>query len=677
MTCQFDDAERELLDAWWRLGCLGGQDLAGLAPLNPGETGETYNTVSASTLTPYGECVYNQVRHGPSEFAQLRLELHVEHPDVIAPHHPNTSLIGWWTADLGLDFQTSRLFRRTTKTTAASRNHPLSRVLVNHLDERSKLTLARYLHTGEGDFPDIPRSVFAQLPHGFDEAIARIDQNTINTLNSQTIRAAWVTLIRSCNTDDNHDLSLADVIRHVIDRSLVTVPSSPVATVDRMDSLWTSPATNLLNQGHLAAYLARLKNGSTAERERFKQLQREFKRLSGTPFDVQLRSVAGSGPNAFLLRQTFRPIKANVPRPDWEMHEVREGDVTTAMVTSTWDLPLNQAGSGKVQLLQWLAALQVPAASVVLADEPDMHFHPTLAARTAAALRAAQAQVILVSHSPYSIPSGALTAVRHITHKNGSSHASAPFTKADATRYALTKKGLNPDDRLFLYAKVVVFVEGAHDAEVFRVWIDRWMHHRDPDREEWGIYIHPCVGKTQVSPLLALARRLNISSLGLWDADVLARKSAEGNDASNNKTIVSQWKDLGLTTQPVKLDDTDTPSLLNADDLFFVGTHLTDNFEDLFDQAYPGWESQMKEQGYFGPGAYRRWAEQHEWPRSWEEFLKPLFDRVAELAIDPPSHARRIHARIGIKSGQVHWGMRCHSGNSNGTVLDANDADRE
>lgn len=131
--------------------------------------------------------------------------------------------------------------------------------------------------------------------------------------------------------------------------------------------------------------------------------------------------------------------------------------------------------------------------------------------------------------------------------------------------------------------------------------------------------------------IMALAQRFDISCVGLWDADVLATKSASGMDASNNRDIVAAWMTLGLVPTPVTLDDSENLAALNTYHMFFMGTQFKDDFEGLFDKAFPGWKSQMEKEGYVGPIAYRRWAEQHPWSPCWTPCLDPLFQQIAEF----------------------------------------------
>lgn len=96
------------------------------------------------------------------------------------------------------------------------------------------------------------------------------------------------------------------------------------------------------------------------------------------------------------------------------------------------------------------------------------------------------------------VPSGSLDLVRRISLYDGSSRVSSRMSREDIKDLVIFKRGLEPDDRLFLYANAVVFVEGRNDAEALREWVMR----RDPELlQKAGIEIRACEGKTQVAAL--------------------------------------------------------------------------------------------------------------------------------------------------------------------------------
>ena len=87
--------------------------------------------------------------------------------------------------------------------------------------------------------------------------------------------------------------------------------------------------------------------------------------------------------------------------------------------------------------------MKARATKVVLMDEPDNHLHPRMASKVAQQLLTSSAQVVVISHSLYMIPSAHLEVVRRLCMRE-------------------------PHDHLFLYANAVVFVEGSNDAEELR-----------------------------------------------------------------------------------------------------------------------------------------------------------------------------------------------------------------
>lgn len=476
------------------------------------------------------------------------------------------------------------------------------------------------------------------------------------------IHEFWVDLTRRCGKSSNQALTLSDAFKKIIIDAVVFIDPREISVNDKVDDHWVSPLAQLLGNGHLAAYLLRLKNGPSADRERFVRLQTDFRALSGSTLDVTLQPpVRSPSTEVIVLRRSSTPA-AQFPSPfhgndpfassatvtSWEVSPSTEERPASAMamVISDFDLPLSQAQLGKVQLARWLAAMQTPSSCVIVADEPDVHFHPTLAAKVAQQLAKASAQCIVVSHSPYMIPSGSLANIRHITGLNGTSHASKPMDDQTKTLLAIAKKGLRPDDRLFLYARMVVFVEGDHDTEALRLRINRWARkhcalqrpmdatpYRPEDLlNEFSVYVHACDGKNQVGPLMALANYLMIPCLGVWDADVLSSKSAKKQSSKNNQDILDQWYKLGLIDHPVQVDNTANLANPPSPRMFFMGDRLTDSLEILFERHWTTkWDTRLNSRGYHGPVAFRKWAETFRWPSNWEPFLNPLFSMICEL----------------------------------------------
>jgi hypothetical protein len=151
-----------------------------------------------------------------------------------------------------------------------------------------------------------------------------------------------------------------------------------------------------------------------------------------------------------------------------------------------------------------------------------------------------------------------------------------------------------------------------------------------------GIDVRACVGKTLVAPLMRLADYFVIPNVGVWDFDVLLSTSKDGNDATNNAKVLAQWKDYGMVSDELvpmlRLDNEELFGRFPSGKVFLIGTEDAGSLEQLFKAAWGSWDSELKEDGYFGPVAYREWARDNKWPEDWDAFMGPLLAAVRNLA---------------------------------------------
>lgn len=574
-------------------------------------------------------------------FASGELVYEAEDSNVVSSYRRGTNLRFIFANGLTLNMIDSTVSRGVSLDSGY--HQPLAQRIAQRLSEAQRSHLAMFLDDLSEIPLDLPPSIFSEIPTRLELSSTAINRDEMNASTIPDVLSAWAALKEIVPDNNNSNYTMGRLIASLIADAVVCIDHWDVNLKGSLANLQVSP-TELLNNGDLASYLVGLKNGTEEERRQYHIIQRRFRNLTGNCVDVQLKVI--------------RPPTHAVDKPQrWKLvttpgHYSIEPDLNASPeveLVADHDLPLSAAGSGKAQVLFWVTLMTAHANKVILIDEPDHHMHPRLASKVAQQLLTASAQVVVISHSPYMIPSGHLELVRRVSLKNGQSVASPPIAPTVVSDLRLHKRGLEPDDRLFLYANAVIFVEGPNDAEALRQWFSHGLKSGPDLLVKSGIDVRSCGGKTQVAPLMRLADYFGIPTIGVWDFDVLLSQSKDGKKATNNATVLAQWEDYGLVSEDLvpllSLDNEDLFERFPSGKVFLIGNKAASSLEQLFQAAWGNeWDSELKENAYLGPITYREWARDHQWPEDWNVFMRPLLDAVRNLATQGRVSARRRSA---------------------------------
>jgi len=632
LQVHFDDREWKAIGLYWKLALSNSDGLSGIANVPPSNQQQSrVNRVDPRQRQKYTEWLLRNIADESLRgFSSGELVYQAEDPDAVPFHRRSTSLLFRFANGLTLNMSDSTVSRAVSPD--ATNSQHLARRIVERLSEEERSSLALFLDD-VSDIPlDLPSQIFSEIPSKLDPSSTAINSNELNSATIPAILSAWTALKNIAQPNNNGDYSMGGLISSLIADAVVCIDHWTVNLKGSSLDLKVSP-TEQLNNGDLASYLMGLKNGTAEEQRRYRTIQRQFRRLTGNRVDVQLKVIR---PPAHAVVNPQRWIL--VTAPGQQSIEPDHGASFEFELVTDYDLPLSGAGSGKAQILFWVTLMNAHATKVVLMDEPDHHLHPRLASKVAQKLLTSSAQVLVISHSPYMIPSGHLEWVRRVSMKKGQSIVSPPITPDVVSDLVLRKRGLEPDDRLFLYANAVVFVEGPNDAEALRQWFADWL--KPPDfLIKFGIDVRVCEGKAQVAPLMRLADYFGIPNIGVWDFDVLLSKSKDDKDARNNTKVLDQWKDYGLVSDELvpmlRLDNEALFGRFPSRKVFLVGNKGASSLEKLFKAAWGDkWDSELNENGYFGPITYREWARDNKWPEAWNAFMDPLLAAVRNLVTE-------------------------------------------
>lgn len=632
MGVQFDQREFEAIGLWWKLALAYGDQLAGLAEIQRSDGEKAHgNQVVPRQREKFALWLLSHLDlAGLTPLAQGELTLEVDDPDQVSSYRRSTRLYWRCSNGLTLDLYDSTLRGESVKPDSGAQT--VGRRMAERLPSEDLAELARFLdHETESDLQGITPRPFTEIPADLPMTSLRFTADDVTASAMSEVLGAWVSLRKMFSARNNENYSLGQLVMDLIANAVVDVDSWSAKTVCYLQG-FSSSDTVQLREGNLAGYLARLKGGPVADRERYQTIRGQFRCLTGTSVDVRMKPLAVQPSNAYSLQWILRrdPMTPNLVS---EVHEAT--DLQVELVTDD-DVPLSNAGAGKAQFLYWVILMNVHGDKVLVLDEPDTHLHPRLTEKLGETLLDSATQSVVISHSPYILPSGRLDLVRRVALHDGASWVTPPMSNETLKELAIRKRGLEADDRSFLFANAVVFVEGRNDAMVLREWFGQWAG------ENWlrrtGTDIRTCEGKTQVAALMRIADHYGIPCLGVWDVDVLLSKlpGDKKHSAKNNRKVLQQWKDYQLVDpaiiQTLELDCATLFRRFPSGRVFLIGDNERPNMEAVFKKAFgTHWDRKLEAEGYFGPVTYREKARACA-PPSWcEAFLTPLFKGICEL----------------------------------------------
>lgn len=329
------------------------------------------------------------------------------------------------------------------------------------------------------------------------------------------------------------------------------------------------------------------------------------------------------------------------------------------------DIPIQESGSGRAQAALLLLMLATRGAVLAL-DEPEQAMHPVLQARLARQWVEGDAQTLIVTHSPYLLPLGHLECLKHVQldrgtgcsrvtprplkegepPANGISQAGACEPMSDEhpseslttlSPATLAKQLRWPGDGLWLFARVVVLVEGQEDAAALSVWFDKWLARRKSGDgmvkhtgASLGVLFWPAGGNTGIIPQARILDRFEIPWVALYDADTL---SSQSHRRGTNRKVWQWWRDYGLVTEaPDAFEKLSFPERFamfpmmvqsgRPPQIFLRGTTQDDNLDTLPEVEKHRSEAETLVMG--GPNLFRQIAEDTDPPAEFRGLFRSV-----------------------------------------------------
>lgn len=365
---------------------------------------------------------------------------------------------------------------------------------------------------GQGDHdhrpvrpPDLPFSLALLLPS--EGELVQLNMNPLNSNvaplpHREFVAAAGLAI----GPEDSlgpfrRSYTIASVLSHILDHGLWHLGVNDPALLSRADSAESIAAGDDPRGGGegLAERLYGLKNGDQHEQGRYRAVQARFEELApGRRFELRTeRRRITEGNESAIEIEIFPTADKRVPATG---------------------RPLRLAGTGVQQALLLAETLVGDPDRVLLLDEPATNLHPSWQRIVRSQLANREGQCLLITHSPYLVPSDGrehLASIVRLDLRDGAtrSHRLSPGDLHDERWISTLVKELNwsADARGLLFASGVILTEGPTELAALPTWFAASKTaegHRSPDDLHLAFYT--VGGDQSFRPFLAYLDRFGV-----------------------------------------------------------------------------------------------------------------------------------------------------------------------
>ncbi|HLI33279.1 MAG TPA: AAA family ATPase [Solirubrobacteraceae bacterium] len=355
----------------------------------------------------------------------------------------------------------------------------------------------------------------------------------------------------------SRSIGLATVFSEILERALI------LTSDDRLlpsGAPWLAGRGMRLGVGAEELLLERLftlKNGHSADYERYRQVQKRFCELThGRQVDVGAEPARAPDHRAPDHNEQT-PQDAAMRREPRALVSV--GSVPPSQKGPVEQVPIELAGAGAWEALTLASALSAEPASVIALDEPAVGLHPTLQRRLRQELQEAKAQYIVVTHSPYMLPlDPAGQEVRLVRFDRDQRFATCVHQIDDDLFARVSKKLVAKGNEGLLFASRAVLCEGETDVAAVRTLAARAQLPLD----ETNVAVLDCGSRDNLPDYIMLCDALGIEPLVITDAD----STKAQNDCATEKRVakVKQASDSATVTVPLFQFHDDLETALNV-----------------------------------------------------------------------------------------------------------------
>ncbi len=310
------------------------------------------------------------------------------------------------------------------------------------------------------------------------------------------------------------NFGLARVFTTFFHHGFVQLSDMRLSPLPRTDGVADGGRFRTEPEGNLGERVLALKNGGQQEQAHWDNVRRLFHQFSGRrELDVAI-NMAGSGTkgDSGLL---VKPIVL-----------VSRDPLDHNSQTQYAQVPIEFAGTGASEALSLALTLGSQPSSVVALDEPAVSLHPSLQRMVKNELQQAQAQFLVITHSPYMVPVGGhLDDIGILRLSRDSNSATQVAALANQLLEACAPKLLQKGSQGIFFASAVILCEGHLD----RVAIGTLAKRTTIDLEASNVFLCECGSRSSLPDYIRLCQEMELPFLVVADAD---RTTADKNQGT-------------------------------------------------------------------------------------------------------------------------------------------------
>jgi predicted ATPase len=339
---------------------------------------------------------------------------------------------------------------------------------------------------------------------------------------------------------------LAHIFSIILRRSFIQTNDT------RLLPSWTSRSTTVeVNSGeNVLRTLFALKNGRSTEVETFRKIQALFSdfthgrkmELAILPMDAEIGIVPTEGAIS-ILPIVLVSVSALSSTEQQKPHQ---------------QVPIEFAGAGAWEALVLSYILGSRLSSFIVLDEPAVALHPNLQRRLTTHLQSIDAQIVVITHSPYLFPlDGDRSTTRVIRFDRGNHSDTIPAVASDSRMAKIAPKLRRLGNERIAFASSVVLAEGKIDQAAIQALADQ----TNLDLDGHNVAIIDCDGRDNIPDYVRFCTDLRLRFLAIQDGDAGKPDAASGVQAvreavseSSIGTLFEFPEDIESTLGGVKKD---------------------------------------------------------------------------------------------------------------------------
>ena len=320
--------------------------------------------------------------------------------------------------------------------------------------------------------------------------------------------------------DHNGHYGLARVFGMVFRRGSVMTSDARLLPSGRYSWSAQDASLQLGAEGRIPEALLRLKNGRSTECQTFRAIQNLFRSFThGRTMDVGLVPAGAEG-----LESTSEGAFAIMPVVLVSVNPLPADKLDEPYP----QVPIEFSGAGAWEALVLAFVLGSQQSSFIVLDEPAVALHPNLQRALIAHLQALNAQIVVITHSPYLFPLDQdQSNIRVVRFDRGERSETRSASVDEALMTKIIPKLRQTGNERIAFASKVVLTEGKIDQAAIRSLADE----TGVDLDGCNIAIVDCGSRDNIPDYARFCAQLRLPFLAVQDGDASKLDAAKNAEA--------------------------------------------------------------------------------------------------------------------------------------------------